>query len=451
MLLMLAGALMGGEVQLETLPCTSAAYFWTHEGFQLPQFNCNLAGNPIRIGGVEFKRGIAGHTAFSMIYNINRAATEFTAMGGMEDEDHPKDDKNQASSLWIEIYTDRELVYRQLVKLGEPPVPIKVDLTGKTLLELRGIWDKGFKRQRIALGDPMLKADDPEKLKEELQQSRERRIQALEFAPEYPTPPQWKDIKVEKIKFHQFDNAYKLSNATQEVILLPEFGGRVIHYSAPEGENMLYVQPDDLYELRMVRGKSGDSGGGHFMRMQPANYFKPSDVVFKHGRYTIEFGGEGEVAMRSVLSENFFVRYEYRVRLLPETLEVTSIQHNAATFAQPMGVWSITRVPTEKIERVALPPGAKIPEIVFDMKTMPKNGEELLCPAQNAEYWAKMYDGKVFNIKYHLSAEDLLHLTPYQVVHVYWFPGFTELEAHTPTRMIAPGASIFLRETWKIE
>lgn len=449
--LMMAGILRGAEIGLEALPYTSATYFWTHDGLQLPRLNCNLAGNPIRIGGVEFKRGIVGHTGFSMIYNINRAADEFKALAGVEDEDHPNDDKNMASSLRIEIYTDRKLVYNQLVKLGEVPVPVKVDLSGKSQLELRAVWDKGFRRQRIAFGDPILKTVNPDKLKNELRLSRERRIQALEFAPEYPEPPAWKNIKAERISFHQFNNAYKLSNAAYEIILLPEFGGRVIHYSKPDGDNLLYVQSDDKYESRMVRGKSGDFGGGHFMRLQPNNYFFPADVVLKHGKYEIEFGREGELTMRSAVSEHFFVRYEYRIRLEPETLEITGVQHNTATFAQPLGIWSIVRVPTAEIDRIVLPPGAVIPEIVYDMEKIHQKGFEVQCPAQAAQYRTRMRNGKIFNIKYHLTADDLNNLFPYHAVHVYSCHGYTELEAHTPTLMTVPGASVSLRETWRME
>ena len=139
----LLSALSGAELGLETVPWTEAGYFGSHEGNKLPQINRNLQGNPLSIGGVRFKRGLAGHTPFTVFYSLGGMARSVSGFVGLDDEDHPRDRKGEELDTTVRfvILVDRKEVFRHTAKLGDKPFPFRVDLRGKQQLELRGgIW-----------------------------------------------------------------------------------------------------------------------------------------------------------------------------------------------------------------------------------------------------------------------------------------------------------------------
>ena len=84
--------LCGGEItRSQDLPYTDASWFWTYDGYKQAQFNKNLSDNTISIGRQTYPEGICGHTNFSLVYNVNSQAEEFSCLIGVEDEDHPDD------------------------------------------------------------------------------------------------------------------------------------------------------------------------------------------------------------------------------------------------------------------------------------------------------------------------------------------------------------------------
>ncbi len=434
LLLFLPLLLAGEPVGLETLPCTSAAWFWTHDGPALPAVNRNLSGNPIRIGGTVFERGIAGHTAFSMVFTLNGSADSFTAVAGMEEEDHPKDNPALETAIVVEVLVDRVPVFRRRMVLGEK-AELRIDLRGKYQLELRGTWGKGFPRQRVAFGNPVLATSDPEALRRELTAGRDRYQEELAFTPAFPELPQWKEITVTRLP----GNRLRLADAKQEVIVAPDFGGRIIHYSAPGGANQLYEPPEAEYRDMMIRGKAKDFGGGHFIRHQPKDYFHPSDPVLKHGKYAVRFGEEGEIILRSAPSEYLLLRYEYRLKLVDGRLEITNTITNTAPFARDLGVWSVTRIPTAALQKLELPEGVEVPPLI--------PSRQFTADAKEAWYRVETTTGKL-RIRYSLTAEELASLAPWKPLHLFIGKTFSELESHSPTLLRLPGESATLHETW---
>ena len=469
--LLLSGlACAGAEVGLETLPWTDAAWSWTQDGHKLPQINTNLSGNgPISIGGVKFRKGLCGHTGFSVVYNLDRTADSFSAMIGIDEERHPEDCGSSADVRFV-VMADRKEVFRQTVRLGERPVPVRIDLRGRSQLELRGEFGKsGFPLQRVAWGDPVIRTENPEKLRAALKRNRKIHEQNLRTDVMYPPAPEWKKIRIQKIVWKEFQNAYRIENGALSAVLVPELGGRIMEFSVNGNRSLLKssVPPADR---RTVRGRVPDSAGGHFMRVQPSKSFHPNDPLLLHGKFRIEFPAEGEIRMVSSESALFQVVYEYRIRIAPESnvLEVENSLINTAPYERLLGVWSITRLDSFPLKRVLLPEGKRSSsaelhvakhgsavglirakneiELRVDIQEeTPEDFFELRAWCKNTVIQAEAEKDSRLRIVYEGSNHAPDGNAP---LHLFFCERFTELESHGPIRWLKPGERISLTERW---
>lgn len=456
----------GAEVGLETLPWTDASWSWSQDGAVLPKINTNLSGKgKISIGGVPFERGICGHTGFSIVYLLDGTADSFSAMVGLDDERHPKDSGTTADVRFV-ILTDRQTVFQRSMHLGEKPIPVQVDLRGKTQLELRGEYGKGgFLLQRVAWGNPVIRTSSPEKLRTALERNRKKHMQNLATQPVYPEAPAWKRIRISKINWNGFRNAYRIDNGRIAFTVVPECGGRIMEFGAA-GKTSLLKTSVPPAKVRMIRGRSGDSAGGHFMRVQPPTGFHPNDPLVQHGPFRIEFPAEGEVRMTSAESALFQLLYEYRIRIVPDSgrLEITNTLINTAPYERQLGIWSITRLETFALKRVLLSSGqgnrkisqmgdsVKVAEtadgielrINFRLKT-PRDFLELRAWPAETELRVESKEGNFLRIRYEGADRSPEGESP---IHLYFCERFSEMESHGPTRLLKPGERISLTEKW---
>lgn len=217
------------KLSLCDIPWTDAAHSWTWEGRKEPVKNRNLFGAKITIAGKQFEKGIAGHTGFSVVYNLSGEALRFTALAGIDDQAHPRDPETiKASSVNVVILVDRNNVFNKIVHLHENPVPIDIDLTGKHQLELRGEFGTGFHKQRIAFVNPELTVLNKRAFLKTAENWQAKVAKEKSTRVAYPAPPEWKNIAIQKIKWNKWQNAYKINNSKLELVLLPELGGRII-------------------------------------------------------------------------------------------------------------------------------------------------------------------------------------------------------------------------------
>ena len=350
----LLSALSGAELGLETVPWTEAGYFGSHEGNKLPQINRNLQGNPLSIGGTEFKRGLAGHTPFTVFYSLGGMARSISGFIGLDDEDHPRDRKGEELDTTVRfvILADRKEVFRHTAKLGEKPFPFRVDLRGKQQLELRGEYGKHFLKQRVVFADPVIEVDNASRFLEFAARERERIAQSVRTGRSYPAAPQWKKNSIQKIQYERFRNAYEIRRGSLLLVVLPELGGRLISFGTANGNLLEGNRKHDPAQI-MTWGRSGDFAGGFFLRPSPKRYFQPCPILM-HGEYSIRFPADGEVVMESQDSPLFFMRYSYRLRILDqERIEVTAKIINTATFPQSYGIWSVTRIRNGVMQNVS--------------------------------------------------------------------------------------------------
>jgi len=458
------------EVPLdESLPYTDAAWFWTYNDYKLPIFNRNLSGKYITIGGEKFNHGICGHTCFSMVYNINDTAKGFQTLAGIEDKDDPRDIARKDTivpTIIIVILADREEVFRREVKLGEPPVPVRVDLRGRSQLEIRAETGKGntSHRFRPVFGNPLFITPNPTALKDALTKERQKRDTAFAVKIKYPSAPSWKNIRIEKIKWQGYENCYRVNNGRIEAIFTPECGGRILFFSGTDGNNLLLKNQSRNTAYDYLRGRTGDFAGGHFMRLLPRNYFTPAEPLLEHFPFEISFPSEGVISMRSQSSPVMLVSYEYRFEIKPGKagIEISNVVTNTAPFARRLGVWSVTRLENTNLNSISMPAPEKIIQSVnekgaadlkkqketfffrLNNKFSPDMLLEFICWSNPMKLLAEFNNGKKLEIRYSELEKNA------GIIHVYAAKNLAELEGHGEISMMQPGESCVMKEEWML-
>ncbi len=477
-LFFLSSILIAAELSLCDIPYSNASYFWTQDGPRLPVMDKNLNGNPLKVAGQSYSRGIAGHTGFSAVWNLGGKAEAFSCELGIEDEDHPKDSSSADlnSDVNFVLLGDRKELLKLKVRLGEKAVPVTVSLKNIEQFELRGEYGKGFLRQRPVFLNPLIKTGSSlEELSEYNLKWRKKFEDELSFTASYPNAPAWKNIKVTKENYCGFQNAYKFDTGVSELIITPEFGGMILSYSLKGQKNIISSNGNNPVARPLERGKTGDCGG-HFNRTQPRNYFVPAEPVLINGNYGIEFPAEGEIKLSSAPGSYLFIRQYYLIKLKADSadLEIVNTQQNTAPFSQDCGIWSITRLDTSIIKAFKMslhnsslsskdfikPDNLRSRLISLNgydelsisqdfLNSLDRHGVEWQRWPLKGEITVKMQDS-VFSKSFEIFESESAGYREYPPAHIYLDKRFTEIEAHGPIRMLAPGESVSLKENWSL-
>ena len=346
---------------------------------------------------------------------------------------------------------------------------MEVDLRGVGQLELRGEYGRGFRLQRVAWGNPVFRTRTADALRSALERNRKKHEKILAFVPQYPDAPEWKTCRIRKVAWNGFANAYRIEGKEFEALLVPEYGGRILEFRRKDGENLLKttVYPG---AARLLRGRTPDRSGGHFMRCHPSPAFYPNDPILKHAPYTISFPADGEIVMRSSESTLFRIIYEYRLRIREDGFELENRIINRAPLRRPLGIWSITRLEPPRLKQILLPPERNTPpgKLRFEQRgsllELRKSPEGIALffsgEAQKRNAMAQFQawndppeirtegrNGGWMTIRYERPKEELNGEYP---IHIFVNSELTEEESHSPVRLLNPGESITLTERWSV-
>jgi hypothetical protein len=465
------------KIDLANVPFTDVATFWTWEGKRLPVKNKNLFGNKICIGGVKYDKGIAGHTGFSIVYNLSGQALSFTAEAGIDDEAHPRDPKDmKESTVRVIVLVDRKEVFRKIVKLGEKAIPISIDLKGRQQLELRGEYATGFHKQRIAFANPVIETNNKADFLKKAEMWKDKVEAEKKVCIKYPPAPNWKKVKIEKVDYQGWKNSYMISNGKLELVITPEFGGRIMSLSLKDGKNIL--TPNGKFKEGYMQRGTHLPDGGHFTRFQPRNYFIPSDPVVMFGKYSVEFPVEGEILLTSQKSYYFFIQCQIRIKIKENAsyLELTTTHKNIGNFSQKAGIWSITRINSSLVKGMLVPEEMKNPPRKLNLtpenylsKLEKKDGwlefpvsKKFLSelPKRASITWEEfplshevkvLFADSYFVKKFKFDKTNYKHMKVFYPAHFYLCKKFLETECHGPTKELKPNREISLTEIWELK
>ncbi|MPM61548.1 hypothetical protein SDC9_108408 [bioreactor metagenome] len=462
----------GVEVALETVPWTASCYYRTPGGFpeetpRLPTVNSALNGGPISLNGRKYTQGVGGWIGGNMVYRLDGEAERFTARIGIDDSSVPASGSGSPvlPAAEIIVIVNRKIVLQQKIRYGEI-LPVELDLQGAQLFQ---VWFRGVHGAPggfIGIVDAAFDAARPETLVARLRHAAGEFRASLAEKPDYPPAPAWEKVRIEKIRWGEFADAYRISNGKIELVVAPEFGGRIMSFSLPGGKNLLMENRPHCRREMLRQGSSGNFAGGHFMRFRPVHTWLPLDVVLEHAPYSIEFPSEGTVLLRSRPSSWFQLRYEYEITVEPGKREcrVTDRIVNLAPYPQTLSIWSITRLERDGMVRLLLPPVDRRRPAAFELRendfNVGETGAEFTFgalggvaefryfPVNNRiEYRIFRQDAPEFKIRY--DGKGAFPDNGHFPLHVY-SAGFCEVESHGAKKRLNPGEYAEYAALWEI-
>ena len=430
--LILAGiSLSGEEIFLQDSAPSATRAFWTWNGTSLPQKNRNLSGKTIKIGTTEFPHGICGHTPFSNTYILNGLADSFSAEIGAEATDHPKDPilpNAPPPRILFQFFADFKEIANREFTLGDAPHPIRLNLHGVHHFEIRALASGGrtSHRCRPALGNPVFHTENPEALLQNLWKNSAQPFST----PQYPEPPSLNGFNIQKTKWNNLV-AYLIHTKNYELIITPECGGRAVSFARPGGPNILApLQPFPRMEM-LLTGGYPDITTGHFQRLNLCRPLLPDDATLETAPHTIEFSNNGEIITRSRKSILHGITQEFRYKLLPDSVIVTSRIQNNSPFARELEIWYLTRVDSSQLLSVKAGKRA-----IHSFNLNP----EMEIPGEG-EICAEFKDGTLFRLQPQNSVEK---------IKLFRSMRFTELEFLGITKKISPNEWLNFSERWSI-
>jgi hypothetical protein len=98
--------------------------------FYRPRSDQALDGGPLRIGGKEYKKGLAMHSRTELTYRLSEPYSKFIAVAGIDDRARPGGD------LQLTIYADDRTLFEGRISGKDAPQPLELDITGANRLRI---------------------------------------------------------------------------------------------------------------------------------------------------------------------------------------------------------------------------------------------------------------------------------------------------------------------------
>ena len=92
--------------------------------------NRNFDGRPLRLGGKTWQRGLAIHSLTTLTYRMGGDYRRFVALAGIDD------DIRNYGDVDLIIRGDGKPLFQGTAKVGQPPQPLDLDVTGVVELEI---------------------------------------------------------------------------------------------------------------------------------------------------------------------------------------------------------------------------------------------------------------------------------------------------------------------------
>jgi alpha-mannosidase len=103
------------------------------QGWGTPQIDKSAAGVPLKVGGVEFSKGLGSHAPMNWDIELDGQGIAFTAQVGLQDHGV----KGKGSVEFLVLGDGQPLFKSPVLRSGDAAVPVKVDLAGVQTLTLQ--------------------------------------------------------------------------------------------------------------------------------------------------------------------------------------------------------------------------------------------------------------------------------------------------------------------------
>ncbi|MFN3648790.1 MAG: DUF4380 domain-containing protein [Armatimonadota bacterium] len=279
--------------------------------------------------------------------------------------------------------------------------------------------------------------------------------------------------RVERVDYHGWSGAYRLTNGTVELVFVPQVG-RILRYGFLGGPNV-------LWEKEALRGKTvsptegGDwvnFGGDKLWPAPQSRWGWPPDPHLDRGEHQVEVLPGGRVQVTGPISPKGEIRFSRIIALAPSGTGVTLTNrlHNAGSREVEWSVWEVAQVDAPDraglplYQRGRFPQGYRVfetsPPVPGNVTTRgdavwltrdPQKGGKIGGDSPQGRVWAELK-----GLRFEISASHERGASyPDEgcSLEIWSNPDpdrYMELEVLSPLRKIPPGKSAAYVTRWKL-
>jgi hypothetical protein len=281
------------------------------------------------------------------------------------------------------------------------------------------------------------------------------------------------DVGVSQIDYHGWNGAWKLTNGTVELVVVPQLG-RIMRYCLADGKNVLWENPTMLGKapLPVSEAKDWQNYGGDKVWPAPQSVWNwPPDPALDPGTWKVRVLPSNRLLVEGAPSEKSGIRFTREIRMAPKGTEVTIVNTMTATGKSEVnwGLWEIAQV--DDPELAALPRDASPPYVLMMGE---KPTEQVLTVGGNCVFVKRdpKKNGKIGTTsrtaKAHSTKDRVRFIIQALSVSnpegkysdsgcrqaLYWSPDpdkYVELELMGPVGPLKPGKSFRMTTRWSLQ
>ncbi|HEU4753793.1 MAG TPA: DUF4380 domain-containing protein [Armatimonadota bacterium] len=280
-------------------------------------------------------------------------------------------------------------------------------------------------------------------------------------------------VTVETVEYHGWPGAYRLSNGSVELVLVPQIG-RIMRYGYAGERNVLWENPAVAGKTVAPEAETKEwvnFGGDKLWPAPQGRWGWPPDPVLDRGTLEVEPLSDG-LRVTGRASEKSGIRYVREIRLAPRGSEVTLRNTMVNSGAAPVewSVWEVTQVDSPDEACIPLHKSARYPQGFSIFQTSPPVPETIRVKADRAcltrhpekggkiasdspEGWteAKVHGYRIRVSMQHEPGKE--YPDEGRFLHLWSNPDplpYMELEVLSPLQKLAPGKRYTFTTHWSL-
>lgn len=171
------------------------------------------------------------------------------------------------------------------------------------------------------------------------------------------------EVSIKQITYHNWQNAYQMSNGTVELVFVPQIG-RIMRYGYVNGPNLLWENPDLFGKTTDIKNPPMDwpNYGGDKLWPAPQNRWGwPPDPAIDSAANTVKILKNKHLLVTGTVSAKHGIRFSREIVMEP-TGTGTALMNtmtNTSDKAVNWSVWEVAQVDSPDVTKMPLHKGGK--------------------------------------------------------------------------------------------
>lgn len=170
-------------------------------------------------------------------------------------------------------------------------------------------------------------------------------------------------VKAERVEYHGWKNAWKLTNGAVDLVLVPSIG-RIIRYGKVGGPNVLWENPRMSGKLPFASKDWQNFGGDKLWPAPQSAWGWPPDTEIDPGEHEVKLLPNGHLLVSGKASEKSGIRFEREVAMDASGSGVRIINRMINSSQKPLrwAIWEIAQVDDPQYALIPASPASIHPD-----------------------------------------------------------------------------------------